>query len=65
MPRYCSGPHVEQAYWRTKVERSSSGTTSRAWCNECKDKELAKKTPAFKAEDFEPIIQAPKSEEQK
>lgn len=66
MARFCDGPHAEHARWRTKVERSSSGQTSAAWCDECKAQELAKDGTKLKEQDFIPIIPvATQAEEQK
>lgn len=63
MARFCDGPHIEHARWRTKVDRSSSGQTSTGWCDECKAKELAREGTKLKEEDFIPIIPVVKEQD--
>lgn len=63
MARYCDGPHIAHAKWRTKTGLSSTGNTTQAWCNECKDRMMMEVADRWSAGDFEAIGQPTKVEE--
>jgi uncharacterized protein YlaI len=53
--RYCDGPHIAVARWRTKAERNGSGITTYGWCDECKARMTMEVADRWGASDFEPI----------